>query len=386
MGRRMMLIAGNSVKQVLAAKDNTRCVPLKFSSPTHSSTNEAISMRVLGLDIGGANIKAATESASALSLPFEIWRAPNRLVEIVTGIVERFPVTELLAVTMTAELADCFQTKSDGIDYVLSSVQLAAGTRPVRVWQTSGEFVSPDEARDEPRLTAAANWHAQATFIGRLAPRGSAMLIDIGSTTSDLIPLFDGIPQPQGLTDVARLQSGELVYCGVRRTPLCALVERVPFQDSDCTVAAELFATTLDVYLTLGLVAEDPQDTATANGKPATIRHAADRIARLLCCDLTELTEADVLQVAKFVFEKQRLRLTQAAEGVASKLSSPCETVFVSGSGEFLAREVASNTSALSNSKLVSLPELFGPSVADAACAFALAKLAAERELLFFGA
>ena len=342
-------------------------------------------MRVLGLDIGGANIKAATESANAVSLPFEIWRTPDRLVEILATVVERFPTAEMLAVTMTAELADCFQTKADGIDHVLRAVQQAAGARSVRVWQTSGEFVSPDEAREEPRLTAAANWHAQATFVGRLVPRGSAMLIDIGSTTSDLIPLIDGTPQPAGRSDVARLQSSELVYCGVRRTPLCALIDRILFRDFDCAVAAELFATTLDVYLTLGLIAEDLLDTVTANGKPATIAHAADRLARLLCCDLTEVTPAELHHVAEHVAAEQLRRLTQAADLVASRLPSSCETVLVSGSGEFLARKVALNSNCLKAAKLVSLPELFGPTVADAACAFAVAKLAAERELPFFG-
>ena len=342
-------------------------------------------MRVLGLDIGGANIKAATESAGALSVPFEIWRTPSRLTEILVKIVEAFASAELLAVTMTAELADCFATKTEGIDHVLRAVEEVAGRRSVRVWQTSGKFVSPEEARDEPRLTAAANWHAQATFVGRLAPSGSSLLIDIGSTTSDLIPLVNGTPLPVGRTDVERLQSRELVYCGVRRTPLCALVDRVPFRNSDCSVAAELFATTLDLYLTLGEIAEDPLDTATANGKPATVADAAGRLARLLCCDQTEVTPTELRDLAEHIATEQLRKLTQSAEAVASRLPSRCETVLISGSGVFLSRKVAASTARLASAQIISLPELFGPAIADAACAFAVAKLAAERELPFFG-
>ena len=342
-------------------------------------------MRVLGLDIGGANLKAATETAEAMSLPFETWRTPERLADALLSFVDRFAAAELLAVTMTAELADCFATKAEGINHVLRSVEAVAGTRPIRVWQTSGEFVSPDEAREESRLTAAANWHAQATFVGRLVPRGKAMLIDIGSTTSDLIPLIDGLPMPTGRTDVERLQSGELVYCGVRRTPLCALVDRVPLSDADCAVAAELFATTLDVYLTLGDIPEDPLDKATANGRPATISHAHDRLTRMLCCDRTEISPADVRCVAEHVAAVQLRRLTHATNLVASRLPSPCETVLISGSGAFLSRRVAAETPRLQAAQVVSLPDLFGPSVSDAACAFAVAKLAAERELPFFG-
>ena len=50
-----------------------------------------------------------------------------------------------------------------------------------------------------------------------------ALLLDLGSTTCDIIPIAYAHPQPFGRTDTARLKSGELVYCGVRRTPLCAV-------------------------------------------------------------------------------------------------------------------------------------------------------------------
>ena len=72
---------------------------------------------------------------------------------------------------------------------------------PVIVWQTGAEFVTLSIARDIPLLVAAANWHGLATWLGRLAPKGNALLIDIGSTTTDIIPLLDGVPVPAGLTD-----------------------------------------------------------------------------------------------------------------------------------------------------------------------------------------
>jgi hypothetical protein len=343
-------------------------------------------MRVLGLDIGGANIKAATETAEAISVPLEIWRAPDRLVSTLVPIVDGFASAELLAVTMTAELADCFATKADGIDRVLRTVEVVAGKRPIRVWQTSGEFVDPRVAREEPLLTAAANWHAQATFVGRLAPRGSALLIDIGSTTTDIIPLVDGFPEPHGRTDTSRLLSRELVYCGVRRTPLCALVDRVPFRGSRCAVAAELFATILDVYLMLGDIPENSQDCGTANKKPAMIAAAHDRLARSIGSDITEVTCAEAGQIARHVADVQLAKLCEAADAVASRLPGPCENVLISGSGAFLARRIVEKTPRLQAAIVTALPELFGPRVSEAACAFAVAKLAAERELPFFGA
>ncbi len=340
-------------------------------------------MQVLGLDIGGANIKAATDTAEAISVSFDIWRNPDHLSQVLTPIVSQFAAAKLLAVTMTAELADCFASKAEGIDRILRSVESVAAGRPIRVWQTSGEFVEPEIARDEPCLTAAANWHAQATFVGRLVSRGSALLIDIGSTTSDLIPLVNGFPLPTGRTDTERLQSGELVYCGVRRTPLCAIAERVPLGESEVAVAAELFATTLDVYLLTSEIADDPLNTATANGRQATAEAAHDRIARMLCADRTEVSINDARRIAEFIANRQLDRLTESANLVAERLPHPCGTALISGSGAFLARKVAANADRLRQAQIISLPELFGPRVADSACAFAVAKLAAERELPF---
>ncbi len=343
-------------------------------------------MRVLGLDIGGANIKAATESAEALSIPLEIWRSPERLIDVLVPIIEHFSAAEMLAVTMTAELADCFATKAEGIDRVLRTVEVVASKRPICVWQTSGEFVSAQEAREEPRLTAAANWHALATFVGRLARRGAAMLIDIGSTTTDLIPLVDGLPLPTGRTDTERLQSGELVYCGVRRTPLCALADSVPLGDSNCAIAAELFATIFDVYLTLGDIPENAEDNGTANSKPATLAAAHDRLARSIGGDITEISTSETRRIAEHIAASQLRRLCENAEKIAERMPRPCENVFISGSGAFLARRIAAQTSRLQSATITSLPELFGPRVSDAACAFAVAKLASERELPFLGA
>ena len=204
-------------------------------------------MSVVGLDIGGANLKAADADGRAVARAFPVWQNPGGLSAAIRGILELFAKIDLLAVTMTAELADCFQTKREGVSRILDAVEEVAGTAAVHVWQTGAEFVSPAVAREIPMLVAAANWHALATWVGRMVPQGEALLLDVGTTTTDIIPLSAGIPVPAGLTDRERLISGELVYSGVRRTPLCALVRSLPYRGAECPVAAELFATTLDV-------------------------------------------------------------------------------------------------------------------------------------------
>ena len=230
-------------------------------------------------------MKAADSDGRCIFRNFEVWNAPERLADELSSLVSQFRQPDLFAVTMTAELADCYATKAEGVNSILGAMQQVAGLQPCYVWQTGAEFVSPDVARDIPLLVSAANWHALATFVGRITGTGAALLLDIGSTTTDIIPLLDGVPVSRGMTDCERLQAGELVYTGVGRTQLCAVAHTVPFRGGYCPMAAETFATTGDVYLTLGDIAEDPADVRTANGRPKTIVAAHDRLSRMLCCD-----------------------------------------------------------------------------------------------------
>jgi probable H4MPT-linked C1 transfer pathway protein len=280
------------------------------------------------------------------------------------------PPFDVLAVTMTGELCDCFATKREGVHFILDAVATAAADQPVRVWRTDGRFAGIEAARATPLQTAAANWLALATYAGRFAPQGPAVLIDIGSTTTDIVPLLDGKPAPRGRTDPERLRCGELVYTGVRRTPLCALL--------GSGAAAELFATTLDAYLLLGAIPEDPADRGTADGRPATRAAAHARLARMLCADAETCTPDETQKLAQRVLLKQVYALTSAFGGVAEKLPG-VRTAILAGSGEFLARVALREQPHFSLSNVISVAERLGADISQAACAHALAILASEQ-------
>jgi probable H4MPT-linked C1 transfer pathway protein len=326
---------------------------------------------VLGLDVGGATLKLAHwPERVAVNRPFALWKDPAGLAAVLAEALRdpSLPPFDLVAVTMTGELCDCFETKREGVRAILDAVEAAAGAVPVRVWLTGGLLVDPAEARREPLPAAASNWLALATFAGRAyAPTGPALLLDVGSTTTDVVPLLDGLPVPRGRTDPERLACGELVYTGVGRTPLCALL--------GAGHAAELFATTLDVYLTLGRVAERPDDHGTADGRPATRQWARDRLARMRCADRDTCTEDETRALAERAEAAQRELVLDGVRRVTAGRPGPVRTVVVSGSGEFLARAVAA--AACPGALVRSLAQELGPGLSQAACAYALAVLAA---------
>jgi (4-(4-[2-(gamma-L-glutamylamino)ethyl]phenoxymethyl)furan-2-yl)methanamine synthase len=334
---------------------------------------------VLGLDIGGANLKAATNTKLAASVPFALWKNPDGLADALRELCAQFSGWDSLAVTMTGELCDAFQTKREGVAHILKHVRAVCQSHPVHVWSTSGKFVTIDEANASPLNVASANWHALATYAGSYITRGTGLLLDIGSTTTDLIPILDGLPDTRGKTDPTRLQNSELLYTGVKRTPIMAILPAG-------SVAAEYFATMQDAYLLTGQMPEDPTDTDTADGRPATKANAHARMSRMVCGDpdITSLQETERLAAQACTIQLGMVEThLHHAEGMMKSLArealDPDRRVLItSGSGEFLALQACESTR-LDWSETISLTDKLGPALAAAAPAYSVAVLLAER-------
>ncbi len=60
-------------------------------------------------------LKAAPSDGPCRSRAFPIWQAPDRLVDELTGLIGDWLPCRVVAITMTAELVDCFATKAEGV-------------------------------------------------------------------------------------------------------------------------------------------------------------------------------------------------------------------------------------------------------------------------------
>ena len=344
--------------------------------------------RVVGWDIGGAHVKACLlETGRVVDVaqwPCPLWKGLAHLDEAIAAARARWPrawdATTRHAATMTGEMVDLFVDREQGVVRLASALAESLGPS-LRLYAGATRFVPPHEAGRHWHAIASANWQATGAV---LAPRvGDALLLDVGSTTTDVIPLRGGRVASQGLDDARRLACGELVYQGVVRTPLCALAARVPFEGELVNVMNEFFATAADVYRTTGELdpAHDQDPTADGNGKdlPATSR----RLARMIGRDARDrgqpawqaLAQAwRTLQVADI--EGQVARVAAAA-GLAEGVP-----VFGAGCGAFLVADIARRAGRrfsrfsdvmadASDTVLAGWVDVCAPAVAVAALAFA---------------
>lgn len=339
---------------------------------------------ILGWDIGGANVKAArlaleqnqAAQVRVISQPFEIWREKDRLPEVLRAIFAAATqglMPQAMAVTMTAELSDIFATKREGVLFVLESIKTCFPDLASYVLSLSGEFVPLSEAQTRPLDFAAANWLATAQWIARQFP--NCLLVDVGSTTTDILPILDGQASVSGRTDIARLSSGELVFTGVLRTNLAAIVQSVPVAGRLCRVASEYFAVSGDVHLILGHLRPQDYTCTTPDGQPPSIDSARKRLARLVCADIEMLSTMEIDELARYIYTQQVRQIREGMSQVISRLPRlRSQPVVVLGMGAFLG-EAAARSMGL---EIRDLASSFGREESAVAPCLAAAHLLAE--------
>ena len=262
-------------------------------------------MKIAGFDIGGANTDLAVldfENGEIKDIEVDfaylpMWSNNDDLSQVLVELIENIcPVSEIGAVgiSMTAELVDAYDTKKDGVlDVVIDGM------------------LSRKEIEKNPLKAAAANWIATAQIATLISD--NCIFIDTGSTTTDIIPIKNGNECAIGKSDFDRSATGELVYTGTLRTNLASFLDKVELNGKEYRVASELFAQTADVYTVLDLISEDDYVCDTFDGESKSKRDCSKRIARVVCADLEMLSQDDIVEMSKFIHQKQ---IEQIADGL----------------------------------------------------------------------
>ncbi len=342
---------------------------------------------VLAYDIGGANTKATfvnvqnkkLKSARTAVEYFPIWKEKEQLKNVLLALKKQLQVGKIdgLGVTMTAELSDVFQTKRDGVHQILSCVKVAFPNVPIFVLSRDGELFSFETAERHPLNVAAANWAATGWLVSQHLK--DCVVVDVGSTSTSIIPVMNGRVVAQGKTDLEKLMCGELVYTGSLRTNVVAIVHSIPLREGVANFASELFALSGDVHLVLGNISQEDYISGTADGRGKAVHEAMARLARVVCADTETLSKQEILYMAKYIHNMQVKQIAESLGKVYSRVKQHAlgkVPVVVTGMGKnFLARQAAESINA---DEVIDLSVLLQTDAVFATPAFGVALMTAN--------
>ena len=312
-------------------------------------------VNVVGWDIGGANTKAAfirtaedeVKELKVAMVYFPFWKRDTQqfcnMLSTLKAEVAGAAKIDCIAVTMTAELSDVYSTKQQGINHILDSVSLVFRGTPIFVVNVDATLESIEAAMLKPLNVAAANWAATGWMLSRIIK--DCVIVDVGSTTTSIIPIAEGKVAAKGKTDLEKLMNGELVYTGSLRTNVAATASSIPLRGGCSRVSSELFAQSADIHQILGNIDIEDYTVETPDGKGKNLADAMARLARVVCADTEMLTRQEIVQIANHVYNVQLKQIAEALSQVYLQLKPKAKQTVpavVTGLGRyFLARKAA---------------------------------------------
>jgi probable H4MPT-linked C1 transfer pathway protein len=300
---------------------------------------------VIGWDLGGAHLKAARlgwggRVERVMQLPCALWRGVGELDRALDSAQAALGPAPGHAVTMTGEMVDLFATRAEGVAHLVGTMRNRLGDHGLRFYAGAAGFVAAGEVGGERLRLASANWRASAELVAARVTQ--ALLVDIGSTTTDLVPVRAGQVRARGTDDAGRLVSGELVYTGVVRTPVMALAREVPFAGQSVPLMAELFATAADVHRLCGRLPPGADLHPAADGGEKTEAGSARRLARMIGRDAGTLPLEAWRSLARWLAQAQLRRIEDACALLISREGLAAHApVVAAGVGRFLAAALA---------------------------------------------
>ena len=347
-------------------------------------------VRAIGFDVGGVNTKAAyveTEGGKVIGLRtaseyFPVWRRSlDQLPVMLGGLLEQLEGSSGLdgvGLTMTAELSDAYRTKREGVHHILGCIEQVLDGVPGFILDVDAELRTVEAARREPLAVAAANWVATGWMVSQRMR--DCIVVDIGSTSTSIIPVVDGGIAAKGRNDLEKLMNGELVYTGSLRTNVAAIVDSIRLRGGRVRVSSELFAQSGDIHLILGNIGEGDYTVDTADGRERTREEAMARLARVVCADIEMLSERVIVDIAEQVYDAQIEQVTGGLKQVYGGLKPVFKReppVVVTGLGrEFLAKAAAQRAGF---KEIVDLGEAMGADAALVSPSVGVALMTASR-------
>ena len=276
---------------------------------------------VVGWDIGGAHLKAArSENGRIVAVTQRACAPHSGLSSVEQAIREAAAIVgpaKRHAVTMTAELSDGFEDRTRGVVSVAAIFAREIEALEILFYAGVSGFVAKGEVARNTREIASANWRASAALVARGG--GDALFLDMGSTTTDIVPIRAGAIAALGRDDASRLAQGELAYTGLLRGNPTAGIEFAPVDGCWTALVDERFATMADVHRILRNIPSSADLGPTADGRERTREASRARLARLVGRDVKDAAPEQWDALAAFFASEQMRRIENQIALLASR-------------------------------------------------------------------
>ncbi len=289
-------------------------------------------IKFLGIDIGGAHIKLVgldekKELIFVDYLKFYFWKEEKSINKIFNYINSKSNKNTLSGITMTAELCDIFKNRVDGFRKIYNYCKKLKNNY---FFYTKSKKIF--EKKNYSAIVSM-NWHS----IGRLLEKKykNAIIVDFGSTTTDIICIKNYVIQNKNFDDFSRINSSELVYTGLTRTPIFAINSKVKINGKNFEIIPEFFSDMSDVYRINSILKKEFDIDETADGKKRSKFLSYSRLSRNFGLDHKKSNQNLIKDLSKKIINTQleRIYLAIGKNRSKYKIEKKCK-IIVCGIGK----------------------------------------------------
>ena len=358
-----------------------------------------MSPRTLGIDLGNSKVKfVALSHGKPLeaswgggAIPFTPKLLPDRRGDFEAGFpaaLARFLISQALVpedfalVVVSTSHFFSYPTFEAAHLHTLELLERLFPAEVLRILGADGRLYTLDEARaltgSQVVRFAATKFWGSAYLASKLITRG--LSIDTGTTSTDIIPIVDGAPDPEAVRDpdrynLDRLKTRRFSWYGMTATPLDYLAH-------EAEAAGEiwpLYPRVAKTEVLTALLDLAPRDLTTAHaydGKFPSVEVARFQLAQACGLDVSLIGDATLEAIARDLYRRMVERLAANVRQVAAHAGlGPLDQLqgAVMGLGRSSAARDALLQAGLRPERLVDVEEVLGADLSSVSTAYGAA-------------
>ena len=310
----------------------------------------------IGWDIGGAHLKSCVIDRKKIECSVnlcELWKT-KEAEYIIHQIIKKYTQQGVVnnVITMSGEMCDIFNNRDQGVKEILNYFRKFVNTY---VYTQSNGIISITQNKKLQNI-ASANWHVIAKFMSKKLT--NAIVIDLGSTTTDFILIKNSKVINKRLDDFSGLSSQELLYIGCLRTPPYIFERSLRINKKNVQIIPENFSSLADVYRIIKKLPKSLYYSSTCDDKDKDIKACMVRFARNFGLDYKGIHHNFLLSAAKKISNLHSTILNKVIDYHVEKNFLSNKNVKIIGLG--IGEEIIKDLCIKNSREYLDLPTIIG--------------------------